>query len=183
MIIRGIFASTNIIIKYYALQVLPLADVVMITSTSTVFTVFFARIFLREKIVPADLFECYPNRFRIGLHDSTRIHFRSEWSYLQRSTNTLYFIGVDNLFSFDRLKHGGHFKSPQRCSLVLHLHCLRLHWICHHTWIDMDKTRLLSTSICFRSIPDRINWAFDIWRTINFGFTDESRNSDFFCAT
>ena len=55
MIIRGIFASTNIIIKYYALQVLPLADVVMITSTSTVFTVFFARIFLREKIVPADL--------------------------------------------------------------------------------------------------------------------------------
>ena len=55
LLLRGIITSINIIIKYYALHILPLADVVMISSTSTIFTVFSARIFLKEQIVPADL--------------------------------------------------------------------------------------------------------------------------------
>ena len=55
LFLRGIITSINTIVKYYALHILPLADVVMITSTSTVFTVFSARIFLKEKIVPVDL--------------------------------------------------------------------------------------------------------------------------------
>ena len=41
--------------QFYALQHLPLADMVMISASAPMYTVFFARIFIKESIVVADI--------------------------------------------------------------------------------------------------------------------------------
>ena len=41
--------------QFYALQHLPLADMVMISASAPMYTVFFARIFIKEPIVVADI--------------------------------------------------------------------------------------------------------------------------------
>merc|ERR1712080_401040 len=55
LILRGLLGATNNMIKYYALQHLPLADIVMISATAPMFTVFFARIFIKELIYIIDM--------------------------------------------------------------------------------------------------------------------------------
>nr|XP_003223844.2 PREDICTED: solute carrier family 35 member G1 [Anolis carolinensis] len=52
---RGLFGSSAMILLYYAIQVMPLADAIVITFSSPVFTSLFAWIFLKEKYSLWDL--------------------------------------------------------------------------------------------------------------------------------
>eukprot|EP00093_Oithona_nana_P015031 15031.XXX_551620_549931_1 [CDS] Oithona nana genome sequencing. len=56
LVMRCVLGASNIMIHFYALQHLPLADTVMITATSPLFTVFYGRLFIKEAILPIDIF-------------------------------------------------------------------------------------------------------------------------------
>lgn len=59
LIIRAIIGSANGMVFFYGLQHLPLADCVVIGASSPIFTVFFARLFLKESIVIADIINVF----------------------------------------------------------------------------------------------------------------------------
>ncbi|XP_048362071.1 solute carrier family 35 member G1-like [Sphaerodactylus townsendi] len=56
LFLRGLLGSCAMILLYYAYQVMPLADAVVISFSSPAFTTLFAWIFLKEKCSPWDLF-------------------------------------------------------------------------------------------------------------------------------
>ena len=47
LIIRAFLGASNLMNQFYALQHLPLADMVMISASAPMYTVFFARIFIK----------------------------------------------------------------------------------------------------------------------------------------
>merc|ERR1711997_198851 len=55
LLARCVLGAGNFIVHIYALQHLPLADTMMISASSPMFTVFSARIFIKEPIVVADI--------------------------------------------------------------------------------------------------------------------------------
>jgi len=55
LLIRSALGATNLMVHFYSLQHLPLADTVMISASSPMFTVFFARIFIKETIKIIDI--------------------------------------------------------------------------------------------------------------------------------
>lgn len=54
LIIRSILGSTNLLIHFYALKHMPIADVNMAAAAAPALTVLFGRIFLKEKIIILD---------------------------------------------------------------------------------------------------------------------------------
>ena len=109
----------------YCFKHLPIADATMISATSPMFTVFFARLFIKEPIFKVDLLnfvlvfagksmflEFYDNsnneffyfcRYHNDMQAS--LHFWMDRSLYNRSTSQMGSFGIDSQFNFHSIKH------------------------------------------------------------------------------
>ena len=56
---RSVMGATNLIIHFYGLKHMPMADVNMISAGSPVWVVIFARIFLKEPLIMFDIINIF----------------------------------------------------------------------------------------------------------------------------
>ena len=59
LIVRSVMGATNLIIHFYGLKHMPMADVNMISAGSPVWVVIFARIFLKEPLIMFDIINIF----------------------------------------------------------------------------------------------------------------------------
>ena len=112
----------------YCFKHLPIADATMISATSPMFTVFFARLFIKEPIFKVDLLnfvlvfagkssflslDISASSTLINYHISYRyhndmqasLHFWMDRSLYNRSTSQMGSFGIDSQFNFHSIKH------------------------------------------------------------------------------
>ena len=57
--LRSVFGASNLIIHFYGLKHMPMADANMISAASPVWVVIFARMFLKEPIILFDVINIF----------------------------------------------------------------------------------------------------------------------------
>jgi len=59
LVVRSIFGASNLLIHFYGLKHMPMADANMISAASPVWVVIFARVFLKEPLKPFDIINVF----------------------------------------------------------------------------------------------------------------------------
>ena len=59
LIVRSVFGASNLLIVFYGLKHMPMADVNMISAGSPIWVVIFARIFLKEPLMVFDIINVF----------------------------------------------------------------------------------------------------------------------------
>ena len=59
LIVRSVFGASNLLIIFYGLKHMPMADVNMISAGSPIWVVIFARIFLKEPLMVFDIINVF----------------------------------------------------------------------------------------------------------------------------